>query len=117
MAATKKVVKKAVEVVEETEDEAAEVYEIEACGVAVELRQDVAEDWEVMEALVALQDESTDDMARTRATVGLVKSLFGPDYERVKRELREANEGSLTPDIVMGFVTEVFEQVAELKNS
>lgn len=95
---------------------ATDTYTVEACGVTVDIRSDITEDWEVMEALMASQDETSDEVARGTATVALVRALFGTEYGRVKRELRAANSGRLTPQIMVEFVTDVFNQVAALKN-
>lgn len=77
-------------------------------------------DYEIVELIAPTVDESLTEEERATATTVMVakmpKLLFGNDWNRIKRELREANGGGLTGAQVNEFLGHVFE-VVNRKNS
>ena len=78
-------------------------------GVTVKIAPEVLEDWDVVECIADMQDESRTPAEKLPSTVRLMRLLLGADYARAKKELREANDGQLTTEVMGGFLTGVFE--------
>lgn len=72
-------------------------------GISIRIDPAVLDDFEVVEAIADATDEELDDAAKMRAVVKLFRIVFGDDYARVKRELREAKGGSLSVSAMMDF--------------
>lgn len=84
---------------------------IEVRGIKVEgVTQDALDDFDVLEALAALQDEDAEDSKRLVAMAALGPLVLGgKQWARVKRELREANGGRLTVRDGVEFINGVLE--------
>lgn len=78
-------------------------------GIRVNLTTADVDDYEITEALVDMSDESAPDTSRAKATVRMARLLFGGDWDRIKRELREKNDGKLPNEAVGQFINDVFE--------
>ena len=77
-------------------------------GVKVTIQPGALDDWDVVECIADLQDESRSASEKIVPTVRLMRLLFGAEYDRVKKELRAAHDGQLTNEVMGGFITEVF---------
>ena len=82
-------------------------------GITVEnVTADTINDFEFMEAIATLMDETADDSAKLRATANIAPVIFGAkQWKRIKGELREQNEGRLTAQTVMGFIDGVLSEL------
>lgn len=86
-------------------------------GITVRLDFDLASDFEVVEQGAIAADPDSTDSEKLAATLRVYRLIFGADYRRVKDELRAKNGGRLSTQDMVGFVAEVLEKAAELKNS
>lgn len=86
-------------------------------GITVNLDFDLADDFEVVEQGAIAADPDSTDAEKLAATLRVYRLIFGADYRRVKDELRAKNGGRLSTQDMVGFVAEVLEKAAELKNS
>lgn len=86
-------------------------------GITVNLDFDLAGDFEVVEQGAIASDPDSTDAEKLAATLRVYRLIFGADYRRVKDELRAKNGGRLSTQDMVGFVAEVLEKAAELKNS
>lgn len=86
-------------------------------GITVNLDFDLADDFEVVEQGAIASDPDSTDAEKLAATLRVYRLIFGADYRRVKDELRAKNGGRLSTQDMVGFVAEVLEKAAELKNS
>lgn len=73
-------------------------------GVKVSLTAEDFDDFEILECLADIVDDAAEPSAKLAATVRIYRLLFGADFERVKRELREKHEGKLTNEIMGDFL-------------
>ena len=80
-------------------------------GISVTVEPERLADWEIVEGLADLQDKGIQPGARMASTVRVLRAVLGADYERVKLELRAANDGTLTADMMSDFLRRVFEGV------
>lgn len=85
-------------------------------GIKVDLTVESVDDYEITEALVDMSDEALGEQERARATVAMARLLFGADWTRIKRELRERHDGKLTNETVGEFIKTTFETLNR-KNS
>lgn len=84
----------------------ADVRAVEVDGISLSVDMGLLDDFEVVEAIADATDEASDDTAKLRAVVRLFRHVYGPDYARVKAELREGHGGELTVETMMGFFTD-----------
>lgn len=82
---------------------------VEAMGVAVEVRTDALDDYDV---LCAIDEAGADSL---RGMLVFVRAVLGDEYDRVIDELRDG-DGRLPMSRVAQFVGEVQEKVSALKN-
>ena len=73
-------------------------------GVKVDLAAEDFDDFEVTECLADIVDDDAEPSAKLRATVRIYRTLFGSDFERVKRELRANHDGKLTNKVMSDFL-------------
>lgn len=73
-------------------------------GIEVNLTAEDFDDFEILECLADIVDDAAEPSAKLAATVRIYRLLFGADFERVKRELREKHEGKLTNEIMGDFL-------------
>lgn len=87
-------------------------------GVSVEnVTPDALNDFEFLEAVAVLSDPDADDGEKLRAMAGIAPAIFGAkQWKRIKAELREQNDGKLTAETVMQFISGVIEAL-KAKNS
>ena len=78
-------------------------------GIRVTIDKDQVTDWDVVEGIATLQDDSADESEKLVSSVRVMRRLLGGDYGRVKTELRAANDGKLTAEHMGAFLKEVFE--------
>lgn len=90
---------------------ASKVKAATVAGIRVRIDSAALDDFEVVEAIADATDAELDDAAKMRAVVKLFRIVFGGDYARVKRELREANGGSLSVSGMMDFFVMSLEAV------
>lgn len=83
--------------------------EVEAMGIAVEIRTDALDDYDV---LCAIDEAGADSL---RGMLVFVRAVLGDEYDRVIGELRDG-DGHLPMSRVAEFVNEVQEKVEALKN-
>lgn len=76
-------------------------------GITVTVAIDPRNDWEFATASITLADPDATQIERSNAVKAQVKLLFGDDYKRVMRELREARGGSLPIADVTSFANRV----------
>lgn len=79
-------------------------------GVTVSVPAERATDWDVVEGVAAMQGNAS-EAEKVIASVQVLKRLLGDDYERVKTELRAANDGRLTAQDMGEFIQKVFENI------
>ena len=77
-------------------------------GIDVSAARERVGDWEFVEAMADLMAAEDPDEELV-AVVRYMKALFGPDYGRVKAELRERGGGALTVEAMNGFARAVIE--------
>ncbi len=82
---------------------------VEAMGVAVDVRTDALDDYDV---LCAIDEAGAESL---RGMLVFVRAVLGDEYERVICELRD-EDGRLPMSRVAAFVSEVQEKVDALKN-
>lgn len=70
-------------------------------GIALNVKAEDLDDFELVEALADANSEDVD--VQMQAVVRVFRLTYGDDYARVKKELRERNSGKLTIEIMMGF--------------
>ena len=70
-------------------------------GIALNVKAEDLDDFELVEALADANSEDMD--VQMQAVVRVFRIVYGDDYKRVKSELREKNGGKLTTEIMMGF--------------
>ena len=80
-------------------------------GVTLSVPADRIKDWDVVESIAVMQDESSTEPEKLVASVRVMRRLFADDYERVKKELRAAHDGTLTADVMGEFLTGVFKEL------
>lgn len=80
-------------------------------GVRAVIPLDRLKDWDVLEAMADLNDESVSSAGKLGATVRLMRAVLGEDYSRVKSELREAHDGKLGDEEMGAFLKAVFENL------
>ena len=81
------------------------VVEVTVDGLTVEVDPAAFQsDWEVIEALAAMEDGSASPAAMMRVT----KALLGDAYDDVKAHVRDA-DGKVSADAMGEFLTRVFE--------
>lgn len=85
-------------------------------GIELSPRRDMADDYDVVEAVAVSSDPDAPDYAKTRATVRIYRALLGDDYDRVKAELRERGGGKLPASAMIDFMAKVMAAMAEAKN-
>lgn len=88
---------------------AAKGKSVEVDGIKLSVDPATLDDFDVVEAIADASDEEADDTAKLRAVVRLFRLVYGGDYGRVKRELRDAHDGRLTTETMMGFFTSTLE--------
>ena len=76
-----------------------------------ELKKRVA-DWDVVEGIAEMNDESIVGVRRIVAVTRVMKTLFAGDYERIKVELREQHDGTLNEDIMGEFLRDAFMELS-----
>ena len=78
-------------------------------GITIEnVTKETVSDFDFIEIAATLSDPDVEDGERLRATAKYGPAVFGKDqWKRIKSELRKQNDGRLTTDIVMSFITEV----------
>lgn len=82
---------------------------VEAMGVAVDVRTDALDDYDV---LCAIDEAGADSL---RGMLVFVRAVLGDEYDRVIGELR-GEDGKLPMSRVAEFVNEIQEKVEALKN-
>lgn len=80
-------------------------------GVTVTVPAERATDWDVVEGVAVMQASESSEADKVIASVSVLRRLLGDDYERVKSELRAANEGRLTAQDMGEFIQKVFENI------
>ena len=80
-------------------------------GIEVNLTAEDFDDFEILECLADMIDETAEQSAKVAATVRVYRLLFGADFERVKRELREKHDGRLTNEIMGDFLNACMAEV------
>ena len=92
--------------------------EFEVRGITVEgVTPETLNDFEFVEAIAVMGDESADNMEKLRAMTSMGPVIFGAaQWKRIKSELREQNDGKLTNETVMGFIDGVLAEL-NVKNS
>lgn len=83
----------------------------EVDGIALSLRAEDLDDFEIVEAIADANDPDSDDDAQMRAVVRIFRLVYKGDYARVKAELRDRNGGRLTAETMMGFFNATMEAV------
>lgn len=68
-----------------------------------------ASDWDVIEGLALVEDPTIPDEDKLVPLVRVTRTMLGDDYERVRRELRTANDGKLDVEMMSQFVRSTFE--------
>lgn len=86
---------------------------IEVMGVKLEISPDVLDDIDVIESVADLNDPDADGSVKASAAVRIMRLVFGDDYARIKRELREKNDGRLGMDLLGKFFGEVCEALGK----
>lgn len=64
-------------------------------------------DWDFAEAVAETSDETLPIEVRNAAVFRVARMAFGPDYGRIKGELREKNDGRLPNETMGQFLTDV----------
>ena len=95
---------------------AAKAEDIEIQGIKVHVCVDPSDDYELSELMLIRMDDDTTPRERSEATIKTYKLILGDQYERVKNELREKNGGKLTNTTMIGFMNELVNKSAALKN-
>lgn len=73
-------------------------------GVKVNLTAEDFDDFEILECLADMIDETVKQSAKVAATVRVYRLLFGNDLERIKRELRAKHGGKLANEVMGDFL-------------
>ncbi len=77
---------------------------VEVDGISVTIKVDPANDWELAESSLTLNDPAATQLDRARAIARQCRIVLGDGYDRVMGELRELNGGALPISAVMSFV-------------
>lgn len=85
-------------------------------GIELDITAEALDDFDVVECLAVMMDEESSDKERMIAIPKLFRLVFGPDWQRIKNELRAQHEGKLTNATVMGFFNSLTEAL-NAKNS
>lgn len=80
---------------------------IEVMGVKLDIDATALDDIDVIECIADLNSPDADGAGQAAATVKLLRTVFGSDYQRIKAELRERNGGRLTVETMGDFFTGV----------
>ena len=80
-------------------------------GIEVDVTPESFDDIDVVEAIADGNDPAADENAQNAALFRLFRALFGPDYQRIKRELRAKNDGRLTTAQMAEFFNHLLEAV------
>lgn len=89
---------------------------VEVDGIRVTVDIDPANDYELAECSLVMNDPDSTQEERSRALVREFRLVLGGDYGRVMRELREARGGRLPSEDVVSFVNRVISEVTTAKN-
>lgn len=81
-------------------------------SVSAETVRERLSDWDVAEMMSTIQDDESEPGEKLSASVKVLRFLLGDDYARVKAELRAAHDGKLTQEIVSGFMSDLFGEIA-----
>ena len=73
-------------------------------GIEVNLTAEDFDDFEILECLADMIDETAEQSAKVAATVRVYRLLFGPDLGRIKRELRAKHGGKLANEVMGDFL-------------
>lgn len=85
-------------------------------GISIE--PEAFNDFEILEIIMTLNDETSDDLEKVRAITAFGPLVFGvKEWKRIKSELREQNGGKLTNETVMAFIHETMAALNSAKNS
>lgn len=76
---------------------------IEVEGIKLTIDMSRLDDFEVVEAIADMSNESADDNSKMCAVVQLFRLVFGGEYARVKAELRAAHDGVLSSQTMTDF--------------
>lgn len=82
-------------------------------GVKLDIDASALDDIEVIECIADLNDPDVDGAGQATATVKLLRTVFGDDYARIKRDLRERYGGKLTIERMGDFFTGVSEALGK----
>lgn len=85
------------------------VKNVEVDGIPLAVDKSVFDDIDFAELIATTTDDESTDAEKLVATVKLMKMALGPEYERVKGELRGREGGKLTAERMASFVTSVIE--------
>lgn len=85
-------------------------------GIELDITAEALDDFDVVECLAVMMDDASSDKDRMIAIPKLFRLVFGPDWQRIKNELREQHEGKLTNATVMGFFNTLTEEL-QAKNT
>lgn len=86
---------------------------VEIDGIEVSPSNITTDDWEITEALADSIDPDATDAQKVQASVKFLRVMFGEDFPRIKRELREKNGGKLTNEAMNTFSQHVMEALAK----
>ncbi len=89
---------------------------IEVEGITLTIEPSFADDFEFVECIAIMSDPEATTAEQAVATVNMMRRVFGADYARVKRELREAHGGALTNEVMQEFFSATLARV-NAKNS
>lgn len=82
---------------------------VEVMGIKLTVPADRLSDWDIAEGIATLQDDAAEQSAKLVASVRVARGVMGEDYERVKKELRAKNGGTLSGDDIADFLKGLFE--------
>lgn len=84
-------------------------------GLDVTLDPSILEDWDVMNDIMNLVNDDPDkeltvaeSKEMLQAANRLIDTIYGKDFERIKKKLRTANGGKLPLSLVMEFINDTF---------
>lgn len=89
---------------------------VEVDGIEVKVSADVNDDYELVELSYTASDEDAPIKERTHAITEMYRRILGPDYQRVKDELRGRNGGRLPFSAMTDFMGRVLDGVRAAKN-
>lgn len=81
-------------------------------GINLTVDADNLNDYDLVECIAICADEEASENEQLSASFRMFRLFFGDDYQRIKKELRDKNDGVLTVENVTRFFTDVLDAIS-----